>query len=185
MLKEKTLYSTKRLSIPRPEFFVLYNGSASFPDEQIMKLSELFESTELSGLSQKKLPFLELELKVININEGRNREIAERCRKLSEYSAFIAKARYFEKELNDREAGMKAAIKYCLEHDILKEFLEDNASEVFNMLITEWNTEVAKEVWREEALEEGREEERERSLVMLEQNKKEIVKSAIAEGFPL
>jgi predicted transposase YdaD len=39
-------------------------------------------------------------------------------------------------------------------YDILKEFLEQNATEVINMLITEWNTEDAKVVWREEAQEE-------------------------------
>ena len=50
---------------------------------------------------------------------------------------------------------MKAAIEYCREHDILKEFLETHSSEVFNMLITEWNTEDAIAVAREEGLEEG------------------------------
>jgi hypothetical protein len=30
---------------------------------------------------------------------------------------------------------------YCCNHDILKEFLEKNASEVLSMLITEWNWE--------------------------------------------
>jgi len=37
-------------------------------------------------------------------------------------------------------------------------FFEANSSEVFNMLLTEWNTEEAKEVWFEEGREEGREE---------------------------
>jgi hypothetical protein len=37
----------------------------------------------------------------------------------------------------------------------LKEVLEEHGSEVSNMLITEWNWEVAKEVWQEEAREEG------------------------------
>jgi len=50
---------------------------------------------------------------------------------------------------------MKEAIKYCREHGILSEFLELHSAEVFNMLITEWNTEDAKEVWYEEGLEDG------------------------------
>jgi len=56
--------------------------------------------------------------------------------------------------MGDKEGGMLAAIKYCREHDILKEFLEQNATEVINMLITEWNTEDAKVVWYEEGQEE-------------------------------
>ncbi|MCL2175852.1 MAG: hypothetical protein FWB73_07390, partial [Treponema sp.] len=37
----------------------------------------------------------------------------------------------------------------------LKEFLEKHAAEVFNMMITEWNLEEAKEVWIDEAEERG------------------------------
>ena len=53
---------------------------------------------------------------------------------------------------------MSVAIKYCMEHDILSEFLAENSTEVFNMLITEWNTEDAKVAWFEEGKEEGKEE---------------------------
>jgi hypothetical protein len=154
MVKDKNLYSSKLLLIPRPEFFVLYNGTAPCPDEQVLRLSDSFEKPEIPGLPEKAA--LELEVRVLNINEGRNAAIAKRCRKLTEYSAFIARARSFEKELGDREEAMKAAIKYCRGHNILKEFLEQHSGEVFNMLITEWNTEEAKEVWYEEGREEGR-----------------------------
>ena len=36
-------------------------------------------------------------------------------------------------------AAIKKAVVYCREHDILKDFLEKNATEVINMLMTEWN----------------------------------------------
>ena len=68
-----------------------------------------------------------------------------------------------------REEAMKAAIKYCIENNILKDFLETHSSEVFNMLLTEWNTEEAKEVWYEEGREEGRGEGR-------EEGREEIIK---------
>jgi len=165
MYKEKDIYSTKRLSVPRPEFFVLYNGIAPFPDEQIIKLSESYEKLEALGLAEKAIPSLELTVRVININEGKNNEISRRCRKLAEYSAFIAKVRYFIKE-NDgnKEKAIKKAIKYCLENDILSSFLELYSKEVFNMLSTEWNPKLAKEVWYEEGLEDGLEKGREEGL---------------------
>jgi hypothetical protein len=50
---------------------------------------------------------------------------------------------------------MKMAINYCIKHDILKEILEANASEVVSMLLTEWNWDDAKQVWWEEGREEG------------------------------
>jgi hypothetical protein len=96
-----------------------------------------------------------LAVTVININEGRNMEIARRCRKLAEYSAFIAKARAFEKELGGRKEAIKEAVKYCQKHDILKEFLELHAAEVLSMLYTEFKLEDAIAVAREEAWEDG------------------------------
>ena len=115
---------------------------------------------------------MEVVVKVININEGRNKEIAARCRMLAEYSAFVARVRAFEREKGDKEASMKEAIKYCREHGILSKFLELHSAEVFNMLITEWNTEDAKEVWYEEGLEDGREEARKEKLLTASNLKK-------------
>jgi hypothetical protein len=43
-------------------------------------------------------------------------------------------------ETGDLEGAMKMAIDYCINHDILKEFLETHSSEVINMLLTEWHT---------------------------------------------
>jgi hypothetical protein len=39
----RDLFGRKRLSIPWPEFIVLYNGTAPYPDEALLKLSEAFE----------------------------------------------------------------------------------------------------------------------------------------------
>jgi len=174
MFREKSLYSGKQLKIPRPEFFVLYNGKAPYPDQEVIRLSDAFEKVELPGQPEKVKPSLELEIRVININEGRNGEIASRCKKLTEYSAFIAKVRSFEQELGSLEEAMKSAIKYCLNNDILSEFLELHSKEVFNMLITEWDTEKAKEVWYEEGLEDG-----------MEKRNIELAKNALSEGLSI
>jgi len=64
-----------------------------------------------------------------------------RCRKLAEYSTFMARARSFTDELGSKEEGIKTAIKFCVKHGILKEFLEKHSGEVLSMLLTEWNTE--------------------------------------------
>ena len=154
-VKGKNIYSKKRIGIPWPEFYVLYNGIVPYPDETTLRLSDLFEQPQDLGLPEKSRPLLELEVKVLNINEGRNMAIAQRCRKLAEYSAFISKARTYLTELENREEAIYEAVKYCQKHDILKEFLEKNAREVLNMMFTEWNMDDAIAVTREEALEEG------------------------------
>src|SRR5215471_10504968 len=91
ILEGRNIYTTKELKIPCPEFFVLYNGINPYPDKEVFRLSDAFEKLKSLGLTEKDPPALELVVKVLNINEGRNREIAERCRKLAEYSAFVAK----------------------------------------------------------------------------------------------
>ena len=122
-------------------------------------------------------------LKVININKGRNKEIAKRCKTLAEYSAFIEKVREFEKESKNREEAMKKAIIYCCEQDILKEFLEQNGTEVMNMLITEWKMEDALVVRYEEGLEDGLEKGMEKGREEgREEGKEEIARKALAEG---
>ena len=159
LVKGKTLYSEKTLSIPWPEFYVLYNGKKPYPDQKILKLSDLFKKPQELGLPEDSYPLLELEVKVININEGKNAAIVNRCKKLAEYSAFTARAEKLFNELGDRGEAVRAAIKYCEKHDILREFLEVHGSEVLNMLSLEWNWDEAKEVWQEEASEKAREEE--------------------------
>ena len=127
-VKGGSLYSRKRLSVPRPEFYVLYNGADPFPDTAVLRLSELFENPEGLGLPEAR-PLLELEVKVININEGRNVEIVNRCKELAEYSAFVSRARAFWKESGNLEEAVKAAVKYCRKHGIMKRFLEIHGSE--------------------------------------------------------
>ena len=126
ILGDKNIYTTRAIPIPRPEFFVLYNGVSPYPEEQILKLSDAFESAGLLGLPEKGSPSLELVVRVLNINEGRNEAIAKKCKTLSGYRAFVGKAREFEKESGDREDAMRKAVRYCRDHDILKEFLEQN-----------------------------------------------------------
>jgi hypothetical protein len=154
IIDDRMIYASKQMAIPRPEFYVLYNGIAPYPDKDVLKLSDLFESPEALGLPVKESPALELVVRVININEGKNEAIAKRCRLLAEYSAFVAKEREFEKDGLKRSEAINKAVIYCRTHDILKEFLEKNAKEIMNMLLTEWNWDDALDVRYEEGGEE-------------------------------
>jgi predicted transposase/invertase (TIGR01784 family) len=89
------------------------------------------------------------------------------------------KVRDFAAETGDLENAIKKAITYCVEHDILKDFLETNASEVLDMLITERTT----EKWGEVCWEEGREKGIE---IGIEEGRKiaklEMARNAFAKG---
>ena len=56
MIDTKRLYRKKALMIPRPQFIVLYNGTADIPEYQELKLSDLYlgelPEGEKSGFSK-------------------------------------------------------------------------------------------------------------------------------------
>jgi hypothetical protein len=122
--QNKNIYAKRLVSIPRPEFFVLYNGAEPYPEEQTLKLSDAFEGAGSLGLPEKGAA-LELAVKVININRGKNENIVRKCKTLAEYGAFVAEVRELEKGCGDRTEAMKQAVRYCRDHEILKEFLEN------------------------------------------------------------
>ncbi|MDR0474977.1 MAG: hypothetical protein LBH43_15045, partial [Treponema sp.] len=177
------VYNSRLISVPRPEFFVLYNGTAPYPDEQILKLSDAFEKAGSLGLPETVGAALELKVKVVNINQGKNEGIVRKCKILAQYSAFVAKVREYEKESGDRTEAMKRAVLYCLENDILKEFLGKNGTEVMNMLFTEWNMDDALAVRFEEGIEVGREEGIEIGEEKgMEKGREKIARNALAKG---
>jgi len=73
---------------------------------------------------------------------------------LSGYNELIAEVNKNRQTMELAEA-VEAAIKSCVERNILVYFLEKHASEVLNMLFTEWNLDDAIAVAKEEALEDG------------------------------
>ena len=179
----RNIYGRKKLSIPQPEFIVLYNGSAPYPDETVLKLSDLFEETVSLGIPPETFPRLELIVKVYNINQGHNEAIIRRCDRLKGYSAFIAKVREYEAENHDREDSMEEAVKWCITHNILRDFFETHGTEVVNMLMTEWKLEEALVVEREEGREEGRQEGRQEGREKgREEDRQEVTKKLLDFG---
>ncbi|MDR2665570.1 MAG: Rpn family recombination-promoting nuclease/putative transposase [Oscillospiraceae bacterium] len=145
----RDIYRHKLMRMPKPDFIVLYNGTEPCPDEFELKLSDAFmEAPEIPGL-------LELTVKGYNINDGHNPKILQRSRNLGDYVRFMALIR------KNQEAGMPlveaitAAIRQCIDEGIMADYLKKQGSEVENMLMTEFNIDIAKEVWMEEAREDG------------------------------
>ena len=157
ILASENIYRRKQISLPTPEFIVLYNGEDNLcihrkkVTEKILKLSDAFKE------KLKDIP-LELMVKVIDIRYSSQHKILQQRSILKEYSEFVEVVYEEQKIEEEKEKAFQKAIKKCIERNILKEFLERNSSEVLNMLTLEYNEEVAKRIEREEAREEGREE---------------------------
>jgi len=136
------------INIPTPEFIVLYNGKEEFPDYKEMRLSDSFEIKSDTC-------YLELMAKVYNINKGRNADMASRSPVLSGYEEFIAEIKSnLDSSMNLADA-IKAAIKTCLNKNILVDFLREHGSEVENMIFGEWNWDEALAVKYEEGVDTG------------------------------
>ena len=78
LIDNAAVYKSKLLKIPKPDFIVLYNGTDDFPDEKTLLLSDAYMDIpeDFIGFSGS----LELEVRVVNINEGRNEAIVKRAR---------------------------------------------------------------------------------------------------------
>jgi hypothetical protein len=138
------------IKIPKPDFIVLYNGTESCPDEFELKLSDAFtEAPEIPEL-------LELTVKGYNVNDGHNPEILRRSRSLGDYARFVARIRKNQELGMTLSEAITAAIRRCIDDGVMADYLKKQSSEVENMLMTEFNIDVAKEVWMEEAREDGK-----------------------------
>jgi hypothetical protein len=147
--EEENLYRKKAILIPKPEFIVLYNGDEEFPDQKTLKLSDMYLGAGTASSAE-----LDLIVKVFNINNGRNEEILRRSDTLNGYGIFVSLVKKYMESMN-RDPAILRAIDDCIRQNVLKRFLEENASEVRNMLITEWDNDKALKIAKEEAREDG------------------------------
>jgi len=153
IIDNKSLYRTNLFTIPTPEFYVLYNGKAAYPDAVTLRLSDAFKCAKIPGVE--KFPALELAVRVFNVNMGHNEKILEKCESLRGYAVFNEQIRERQQAGQTLEDAIVNAIDHCIANGILVEYLEKNSSEVRNMLLTEWKLEEAQQVWFEEGRVEG------------------------------
>ena len=185
IVENRNAYHRKSIKIPTPEFIVLYNGREDCPDHKELRLSTAFK--DVSGLklaASGNLP-LELVVQVYNINQGRNSEMLKRSANLNGYSFFIKKVNEFKEQFSLDES-VAHAVKYCIENNILKKFLLEQGSEVYNMLFEDLTIEEIAEIrykeGREEGFEQGREDGLQKGHEIGREEKRTIARNALAKG---
>lgn len=144
LIDSKAIYKDEMIKLPTPEFIVLYNGTKEYEKETVLNLSDAFIEKNVSVT-------LDLRVKVININYDKSSEVLEKSKTLKDYSYLMHQVKSYKNQKLSLEEAVEQAMKDCISQGMLKEFLEENGSEVINMLFTEFNLEDAKEVWQEEA----------------------------------
>ena len=120
---------------------MFYNGGEDVPDRYEIRLSDLFVCKDGSE------PDVEVVAHVYNINVGHNEELANKCRKLREYSIFVDRIRKALNECgNDANLVPKdevlRVIRNCVKEDILADILGKEASRIMNSVLENFNMDV-------------------------------------------
>ena len=155
------IYSKTLQKIPRPKCICFYNGKDKKEDRKILRLSEMyFEDTkkkteEISGI-------VELEVVMVNVNYGHNKELLEKCTPLYEYSFFVYRIKFHidEFERKRKDYTLQYAIDRAID-DLPKDFkilpfILKNRMEVCDMCLFEYDEEKHMRGEREEGRKEGR-----------------------------
>ena len=141
------VYGHKLIKLPTPQFIVFYNGKENQPDEKELKLSDAFMPEKV------KEPMLECKVRMLNINYGHNEKILKASRRLNDYSYFINEVNVALDYGYELDEAIETAIDKCIENDIMADILLKCKSEVFNMLLTEYDEKKHMKWIREEVTE--------------------------------
>ena len=133
----RDIYSKKLVKIPRPEFYVFYNGAEDAPVEQEMRLSDAFmtDEAECGTIS------LEVVVKFINVNYEKGAELLTKCKTMQGYSVLIYKIREKHRAHGDLAAAIEESIMECESEGILADFLKEHGGEVMSFLFEKMSRE--------------------------------------------
>ena len=153
-------YGSKKLAVPRPEFYVIYSGDRKDRPEWLRLSEEFFEGNR---------EYLEVNVKVL-YGDGKGDIISQYVDFTKVYNEQV---RLYGKT---REAVL-STIRICQDRNVLKEYLSGREKEVINIMMGLFDQEKAVEQFGNEKKEEGREEGKLES-------KKEAAINMKAEGLP-
>jgi len=165
MVPGSDYFARLRMKLPMPQFFVFYNGNENISDDFVLKLSDSFmldEGDKAKAVTDKSHSYLELTVRVLNINSERNADLLKNCEILRQYSEFTrlmkeqhlrySKGKETDEERKQREdenlIKMKYVVDYCIENNILKEYFTRKGREVYAMLKMEYSREYELECTR-------------------------------------
>ena len=157
LTKKGDKYRKKRIRLPEPMCYVFYNGDEKTEPVKIMHLADAFEDSQSEWLNLKAIAY--------DIRYDTGCKLFEKCKELMEYSFFVNKVKEYAATGIETNLAVCKAVNYCIEHDIMKAFMEAHREEVENMFTEEFDYDKAMEIAKEEAIEEGRESEKKNNVI--------------------
>lgn len=153
-LNHLDIYSSKRIALPLPQYYVFYNGTKNMPDESRILLTDSMTHPDAAQKSS-----AQFSAHMININAGHSSGIMQRCPKLYQYSLFIEEIRQNQKQGAALREAVETAVDSCIRQGILTDILLGNKAEVTNMILQEYDEDLhirnEKEISFQDGYEEG------------------------------
>ena len=170
---EINVFSTVLKHLPVPAFIVFYNGTREEPDRTILRLTDAFVSA--NGKTAENA-CLECAATMLNINYGHNYELMQKCRRLEEYSLFVAEVRKWIEAGGDRKQAVDDAVDVCIDQGILRDILIRERTAIVKMVLSctkkQYERLVEKELEQQEKqLREGKKKMREQEQHIKEQQR--------------
>lgn len=142
-------YGSKLIPLPVPKLVVFYNGDKNEPDEKTLYLTDSFPE-EHRGESD-----IEVRVRMLNINQGYNEKLLNKCRPLYEYSWFVSRIRR-HKESYETMSAINRSLAEMPADFIIRPFLEQHRSEIMGIIDTEYDEEKILDLFKDEWIEEER-----------------------------
>ena len=136
------IYSKTQLSLPTPQYIILYNGLESEPDRMVLKLSDSFSKKGSANAYVDPAPALECRATLLNIKLGHNPELMQKCRPLYEYAYLIESIRQHLDTVRQLPSAVDLAVEHCIQEGIMADFLRTHRAEVNQMILYEYNEEL-------------------------------------------
>lgn len=120
-------YGKKLIKLPCPKCVCFYNGTEEQPEKIILSLSDAFINGE---------PDIEVKVRMLNINYGKNKALMEACKPLYEYSWLVENIRQGDKDI---ATAVDQALDEMPDNFEIKKFLLMHRAEVKGMFLSEYD----------------------------------------------
>ena len=134
------VYGSKRVTLPKPELYVIYTGEDE-PGKEYITLSEEF----FGGVQTA------VDVKVKVINSGRKGDI------IYQYMTFVKVYNEQYKKYGRDIKSINETIRICRDSDVLKEYLSEREKEVISIMLSVFDEETVRKLYEASLYKEGME----------------------------
>ena len=133
----QNLYGSKKVTLPKPELYVIFTGERKVIPDRITLSQEFFEGEDVA---------IEVKVKVLY---KESEDI------IGQYIIFCKVYNEQRKKFGRTEKTINETIRICMNRNVLKDYLESHKREVISMMMTLFEEEQIMKAYTKDVLEQG------------------------------